>query len=78
MNTLHENNHFAKNIKVQPLTLVDTLEPVAQSKPSFISKILNGLFKSPDLSLNQWESLEAKPRPYSSREYEVLMRKGGL
>lgn len=78
MNTLHKNNHFAKNIKVQPLTLVDTLEPVVKSKPSFISKILSGLFKSPDLSLNQWESLEAKPRPYSSREYEVLMRKGGL
>ena len=78
MNTLHKNIHFAKNIKVQPLTLVDTLESTVKNKPSLISKILSGLFKSSDLSLNQWESLEAKPRPYSSREYEVLMRKGGL
>lgn len=78
MNTLHKNIHFAKNIKVQPLTLVDTLESTVKNKPSLISKILSGLFKSSDLSLSQWESLEAKPRPYSSREYEVLMRKGGL
>lgn len=78
MNTLCKTNPLPKNIKIQPLTLLDTIEPEVNTKPSFISRLLPGLFKSSDLTHSQWEHLEAKPRPYSSREYDVLMRKGGL
>lgn len=78
MNTLYKTSPLPKNIKIQPLTLLDTIEPEVKKGPSIISKLLSGLFKSSDLNHSQWEHLEAKPRPYSSREYEVLMRKGGL
>ena len=78
MNTLCNANPLSKKIKIQPLTLLDTIEPEVKKGPSFISKLLSGLFKCSDLTHSQWEHLEAKPRPYSSREYDVLMRKGGL
>lgn len=78
MNTLYKANPLPKTIEIQPLTLLDTIEPDVKKGPSFISKLLSGLFKSSDLTHSQWQHLEAKPRPYSSREYDVLMRKGGL
>lgn len=57
-------------IKVQPITIVDTLKQEQPTKTkSFFSKIIDALFEPTDLGLQEWQRIESKPRRLQSAEY---------
>jgi hypothetical protein len=67
MNQAINHIKISPTIKVQPITIVDTLkqeEPIKNK--SFISKIFDAFFKPSDLSLQEWQRIEAKPRRISA------------
>ncbi len=69
MNQAINHIKISPTIKVQPITIVDTLKREQPKKPkSFFSKIIDALFKPSDLGLQEWERIESKPRR-SSSEY---------
>lgn len=80
MNQAINHIKLKPEIKVQPITLLDTLkedEFHLQDK-SFLSKFFDTLFEKRDLSLEQWQRIESKPRHAPSSEYAKYFHGGGL
>jgi len=64
-------------IKVQPITIVDTLKlDVPTKNKSFFSKFFNAFFEPSDLGLQEWQRIEAKPRRTISAEYSKYTPSG--
>ncbi len=78
MNQAINHIKISPTIKVQPITIVDTLK---QEKPtsnkSIFSKIFDAFFEQSDLDLQEWQRIEGKPRRVSA-EYSKYTLGGRL
>mgnify|MGYP001381496487 CR=1 FL=1 len=67
MNQAINQIKISPTIKVQPITIVDTLKQEMSTKnKSFFSKIFNAFLEPSDLGLQEWQRIEAKPRRISA------------
>jgi hypothetical protein len=67
MNQAINQIKISPTIKVQPITIVDTLKQEMPTKnKSFFSKIFNAFLEPSDLGLQEWQRIEAKPRRISA------------
>lgn len=67
MNQAINQIKISPTIKVQPITIVDTLKQEMPTKnKSFFSKIFNSFLEPSDLGLQEWQRIEAKPRRISA------------
>lgn len=80
MNQAINHIKLKPEIKIQPITLADTLskEDIYFRDKSFFSKVFDSIFEKPDLSYEQWQRLESKPRLSPASEYAKYYHGGGL
>lgn len=67
MNQAINQIKISPTIKVQPITILDTLKQEMPTKnKSFFSKIFNAFLEPSDFGLQEWQRIEAKPRRISA------------
>ena len=73
---MNETIHYKANIKVEPVTLLDTIEIESdkgrskRSTKSFLSKLTRLCLPRKDFDLHDWERIEPQPKYLGSSEYE--------
>lgn len=67
-------------IKIQPIVIVDTLqkEDLYHRDKSFFAKVFGSIFRKRDLSYEQWQRIESKPRMGQTSEYTKYFHSGGF
>lgn len=70
MNQATEYIKLKSEIKIQPITIVDTLSTDNEStkRKSVLSKVFKSFFYKEDLTLENWQRLESKPNHKASSE----------
>ncbi len=80
MNQAINHIKLKHEITIQPITIVDTLskDDTYFKDKSFFAKVFDTIFEKPDLSYEQWQRLESKPRLSPTSEYVKYYSGGGL
>lgn len=80
MNYALNKTILSSEISPQPIKLVDVISKDVNCKQdkSFISKFFGRLFEPSDLTLEQWQRLESKPRLNPSSDYTKYYYGRGL
>lgn len=80
MNQAINHIKLKPEIKIQPITILDMLskEELYFKDKSFFSKVFDSIFEKPDLSFEQWQRLESKPRLNPTSDYAKYLYGGGL
>lgn len=80
MNQALNKTKLSSEIQPQPIKLVDVISKDVDCKQgkSFFSKFFDSFFANSDLTLEQWQRLESKPRLNPSSDYTKYFYGRGL